>query len=135
MEKVESALSGIKLKFLLDDPAKHGAFSYQYLQMSGGIISFLANLCCFRSLKESTDPESWYGLPQGAPTSPVLSDMVARGMDEDLLSCCAGMGVEYTRYADDMSFLPVESKGLLRIQAIDLRRKYWEAALSERYWK
>ena len=110
MEKVESALSGIKLKFLLDDPGKNGAMCYQDIQLSDGIVSFLANLCCFRSLEESTDPESWYGLPQGAPTSPVLSDMVARGMDEDLLSFCAGMGIEYTRYADDMSFSPLNPK-------------------------
>ena len=55
----------IKLKFLLDDPSEEWCLSYQDVQLSDGIISFLVNLCCFRSLAESTDPESWYGLPQG----------------------------------------------------------------------
>ena len=40
----------------------------------------------------------------GAPTSPILSDMVARKMDEDILELCEEKGVEYTRYADDLSF-------------------------------
>jgi len=110
MEKVESALSGIKLKFLLDNPEKNGALSYQEVELKREIISFLANLCCFRSLEESSDPETWYGLPQGAPTSPVLSDIVARKMDEDILSFCADRGIEYTRYADDMSFSPLNPK-------------------------
>ena len=110
MEKVESALSGIKLKFLLDDPGKNGAMSYQDVQLSDEIISMLVNLCCFRSLPESGDPETWYGLPQGAPTSPILSDMVARKMDEDILSFCADKGIEYTRYADDLSFSPLDPK-------------------------
>ena len=58
MEKVESALSGIKLKFLLDNPEKNGVLSYQEVELEREIISFLANLCCFRSLEESSDPEA-----------------------------------------------------------------------------
>ena len=43
-------------------------------------------------------------LPQGACTSPALSNLVARRMDKRLTGICAKLGWTYTRYADDMSF-------------------------------
>lgn len=46
-----------------------------------------------------------YGhLPQGAPTSPYLSNLLMRGMDEELLARFAGEGINITRYADDITF-------------------------------
>tara|TARA_B100000700_G_scaffold262585_2_gene299224 strand:+ start:2983 stop:3744 length:762 start_codon:yes stop_codon:yes gene_type:complete len=39
-------------------------------------------------------------LPQGAPTSPHLSNLVVRGLDRELGS----LGWTYTRYADDLTF-------------------------------
>jgi retron-type reverse transcriptase len=43
-------------------------------------------------------------LPQGAPTSPILSNMICRRMDKDLEKFCKKLKVRYTRYADDLSF-------------------------------
>lgn len=43
-------------------------------------------------------------LPQGAPTSPALSNLVTRKLDRRLAGMCAKMGWEYTRYADDLTF-------------------------------
>lgn len=43
-------------------------------------------------------------LPQGAPTSPALSNIVARHMDKDLYNLAEEEGYTYTRYADDLSF-------------------------------
>lgn len=43
-------------------------------------------------------------LPQGAPTSPVLSNLVLRHMDKRLLSFAKKMNLRYTRYADDLAF-------------------------------
>lgn len=43
-------------------------------------------------------------LPMGAPTSPVLSNLVSIPLDEDLLYLSNIKGWQYTRYADDMSF-------------------------------
>lgn len=43
-------------------------------------------------------------LPQGAPTSPMLSNLVARGLDERLSAHAAASGLLYTRYADDLIF-------------------------------
>ena len=53
----------------------------------------LATLCCL-------DEE----LPQGAPTSPALSNIVARHMDKRLYRLAKNFGYRYTRYADDISF-------------------------------
>lgn len=43
-------------------------------------------------------------LPQGAPTSPALSNLVARDMDEALCVLANTAGFEYSRYSDDMYF-------------------------------
>jgi hypothetical protein len=43
-------------------------------------------------------------LPQGAPTSPILSNMVAFRLDRDLMAFAKTHRLRYTRYADDISF-------------------------------
>jgi retron-type reverse transcriptase len=44
------------------------------------------------------------GLPQGACTSPGLSNQVARRLDKRLRGLAEKLGLTYTRYADDMTF-------------------------------
>jgi hypothetical protein len=43
-------------------------------------------------------------LPQGAPTSPALSNLVCRKLDVRLGALLARCGGQYTRYADDLTF-------------------------------
>jgi retron-type reverse transcriptase len=43
-------------------------------------------------------------LPQGAPTSPALSNQVARKLDQRLRGVGKKLGWAYTRYADDLTF-------------------------------
>lgn len=43
-------------------------------------------------------------LPQGAPTSPLLSNLVCRSMDRDLTNLARRNLARYTRYADDITF-------------------------------
>jgi retron-type reverse transcriptase len=44
------------------------------------------------------------GLPQGACTSPALSNIVCRKLDRRLTGLCRKRGFLYTRYADDLTF-------------------------------
>lgn len=44
------------------------------------------------------------GLPQGAPTSPGLSNLINRELDERLHGRATAAGARYTRYCDDMLF-------------------------------
>lgn len=43
-------------------------------------------------------------LPQGAPTSPVISNLILRDFDDTVGSWCKKKGIRYTRYCDDMTF-------------------------------
>ena len=43
-------------------------------------------------------------LPQGAPTSPYLSNLVLRDFDYKVGNWCKQRNINYTRYSDDMTF-------------------------------
>lgn len=43
-------------------------------------------------------------LPQGAPTSPAISNLVMKKFDDNLGSWCEKRDISYTRYCDDLTF-------------------------------
>jgi hypothetical protein len=47
-------------------------------------------------------------LPQGAPTSPALANLVALGLDRRLAGLARSLGATCTRYADDLTFSSVD---------------------------
>ena len=49
-------------------------------------------------------------LPQGSPSSPVIANILASGLDTDLVKFCRPLGCWYTRYADDLTISTVNSK-------------------------
>lgn len=57
------------------------------------VSSLLAKLCC---LDDS--------LPQGAPTSPRLSNIILKSFDNDISEYCKINNLRYSRYADDLAF-------------------------------
>lgn len=58
------------------------------------IISFyLASICTFEE-----------SLPQGAPTSPILSNIISKKLDKRLMSLSKKFKLRYSRYADDLTF-------------------------------
>jgi len=54
---------------------------------------YLASLCCYEKV-----------LPQGAPTSPMLSNIIAASLDNRLARFARKFKLSYTRYADDLAF-------------------------------
>lgn len=68
-------------------------YLFQSLGYNKQVSFYLASLCC---LNEK--------LPQGAPTSPYLSNLIARPLDYRLKCLSKMKGLNYTRYADDLTF-------------------------------
>ncbi len=77
--------------------------------------------------KVELDGENYYvatserHLPQGAPTSPALTNILCRRLDRRLLKVAEEMGFVYTRYADDMTFSTKEGQDSKQIGRL-LRR-------------
>ena len=63
------------------------------LGIDGSVAAVFGYLCCVNGQ-----------LPQGAPTSPVLSNMICFRLDRELLAFAKGARCIYTRYADDVTF-------------------------------
>lgn len=60
-------------------------------------------------------------LPQGAPTSPYLSNLVLRNFDYKVGKWCEEHNINYTRYSDDMTFSMNEyNKELIRFIRVNL---------------
>lgn len=57
------------------------------------VTTMLSNICCLNG-----------GLPQGAPTSPALSNLLMVNTDKRIGSFIKKNDIYYTRYADDMTF-------------------------------
>jgi len=52
----------------------------------------------------------------GAPSSPLLSNVLMVTFDRDIAELCSALNVKYTRYADDLSFSAAKSEDLQRVE-------------------
>lgn len=61
--------------------------------LTPAVATVLAQICCHNNQ-----------LPQGAPTSPIITNMICAKMDSQLQRLAKGCKATYTRYADDITF-------------------------------
>lgn len=81
-------------------------------QYSESIRILLAILCVYQ-----------HNIPQGAPTSPVISNIVMRDFDNIVGQWCKEHEIVYTRYCDDMTFSGVfEPKQIISFVNCELRK-------------
>ena len=84
------------------------------------IRKMLTEFCCVRDR-----------LPQGAPTSPTVSNLVMRPFDVHMGEWCREREIRYTRYCDDLTFTGVfapeevirKVRGFLQVYGFELNRK------------
>ncbi len=84
---------------------------FKGLGYSSYVSTLLALLCTESDRRVLTVDENTYHvaiserkLPQGACTSPPLSNMICKRLDKRLAILCKNNNIDYTRYADDMTF-------------------------------
>lgn len=65
------------------------------------IADAVAGLCC---TEVEIDGKKRWVLPQGSPCSPVLTNIVCRNLDRQLLRLAKKYRLRYSRYADDITF-------------------------------
>lgn len=70
-----------------------GMFMGKPYNLPTDVSTVLAHICCYQGR-----------LPQGAPTSPVISNMICAQMDSQLQQLAKNNRSTYTRYADDITF-------------------------------
>jgi len=66
---------------------------FRQTTLHNAVVTMLTQLCCYRD-----------ALPQGAATSPAISNLVMRRFDERMGRWCQERHIVYTRYCDDMTF-------------------------------
>ena len=64
-------------------------------------------------------------LPQGAPTSPKLANLIVKSLDTEIACIAETFGLVYTRYADDLT-LSTDSDAFNRKSAKEIIRKIYE---------
>ena len=70
-----------------------GLFKSAPFGFNDEVATTLAQICCHDGK-----------LPQGAPTSPVISNYICRKLDNELIAFARKHKINYSRYADDITF-------------------------------
>lgn len=68
-------------------------YVFQDIYFPPRVAFVLTSLCCYKGI-----------VPQGAPTSSAISNIVLRSFDEYIGTFCESHQITYTRYCDDLTF-------------------------------
>lgn len=86
----------------IEQPRVWKRFQLAPFNFNQQIASVLAGLCCIKEKQE--DGKFIYILPQGAPTSPLITNAICDKLDRRLGGLAHRFGLHYSRYADDITF-------------------------------
>lgn len=100
------------------------------------ISQYLAHLCTHRVQgKLPYNLSHWkyeqYHLPQGAPSSPAIADRLLYKLDVRLTKLAEKLGMNYTRYADDMAFSSATTINTSQIKSF---KKLVQKIISDEGW-
>lgn len=74
-----------------------------YFKLPSDVSVVIAQIVCYQGK-----------LPQGAPTSPIITNLICQILDHRLLKLAKKYKLDYTRYADDLSFSTNSKSFLLK---------------------
>ena len=114
-KKYEKRITGLGAD-VFKDAAKYIATDANLKELTNLTVSreklanIIAAICCAEMQVERKDNKgNWIKvqknvLPQGAPTSPVFSNIICQRLDKRLTGVAKRFHLKYTRYADDITF-------------------------------
>lgn len=97
-------------------PRIRGLLMAKPYELLPNTASIIAHLACLEG-----------ALPQGAPTSPVISNMICASLDRQLQKLAADNRSVYTRYADDITFSFLGPAELLPADIVVVDRSSWRS--------
>ena len=86
----------------IEQPRVWKRFQLKPFNFKKPIASILAGLCCIK--EKNDDGTVKYILPQGAPTSPLITNAICDTLDRRLSGLARRFNLHYSRYADDITF-------------------------------
>ena len=78
-----------------------GRLKARPFNLKQSLANVIAGLCCMKVVTEDCEK---FILPQGAPTSPLLTNAICDKLDYKLSQLARHHGLKYSRYADDITF-------------------------------
>lgn len=86
----------------IEQPRVWKRFQLSPFNFKQPIANILAGLCCIKERNE--DGTTKYVIPQGAPTSPLITNAICDTLDRRLSGLARRFNLHYSRYADDITF-------------------------------
>lgn len=84
---------------------------FKHLGYCNVVSTILASICTESEIEQIEMDEKIYHvatsdpkLPQGAPTSPAITNILCRKLDKRIKGAAESLGFNFTRYADDLTF-------------------------------
>lgn len=86
----------------IEQPRVWKRFQLKPFNFTKPIANILAGLCCIK--EKEKDGTIRYIVPQGAPTSPLITNAICDTLDRRLAGLANRFKLHYSRYADDITF-------------------------------